>query len=206
MRRVQFGRVVAGLGLAAFLVAAGPAAAIEWGNLFGGGSGDDKPKAPANAQTEDVGCPDVQILDGTAGHRVPAGSSGASVRYQFSIRNVARECAVVGNQLQIKVGVEGGVMLGQAGSPGSYSAPIRFVIIDEHTQKPVTSKAYTASASIPSNEAQASFTLVSEPLVAPLRADAETAYTVKVGFDSRGGGGGERKARKGKKRAKAAEE
>ena len=76
MRRVQFGRVVAGLGLAAFLVAAGPAAAIEWGNLFGGGSGDDKPKAPANAQTEDVGCPDVQILDGTAGHRVGHRRSG----------------------------------------------------------------------------------------------------------------------------------
>lgn len=204
MRRAQFGRMVAGLSLAACLGAAGPAAAIEWGNLFGG---DDKEKAPpANTQTEDVGCPDVQILDGTAGHRVPAGSSGAAVRYQFSIRNVARECAVVGGQLQIKVGVEGGVMLGPAGSPGSYSTPIRFVIVDEHTQKPVTSKAYTASAAIPANAAQTSFTLVSEPLVAPLRADAETAYTVKVGFDSRGGSGGERKARKGKKRAKAAEE
>lgn len=190
--------LVLGGGLFALLAPGAPARAIEWGNLFGGGSA--KTEKPAAAQSEDIGCPDVQILDGTAGMRVPAGSSGAGVRHQFSIGEVARECGASGGLLTIKVGVEGNVLLGPAGAPGSFSAPLRVVIVDESTQKPISSKVYSVSAQIPAGAAQAGFSVVSEPLTAPLRADADTAYTVKVGFDARGGGG-ERKTRKRKRAA-----
>lgn len=197
MRRELIRPLARGFGLTALLVLGAPAQAIEWGNLFGGGGKEDKPVA---AQSEDVGCPDVQILDGTAGLRVPAGSSGASVRHQFSIGEVARECAAAGGLLTVKVGVEGHVLLGPAGAPGNFSAPLRIVIVDERTQKPISSKVYSVSAAIPAGQAQAGFSVVSEPLTAPLRADADTAYTVKVGFDGKGGGG-ERKTRKRKRSA-----
>lgn len=196
MRRKLIRPLIHGLGVTALLALGGPAAAFEWGNIFGGGAKEEK---PIGAQNEDVGCPDVQILEGTAGLRVPAGSSGGGVRHQFSIGDVARECAIAGGQLTIKVGVEGQVLLGPAGAPGTFSAPLRMVIVDERTQKPISSKVYSVSASIPSGQAQATFSVVSEPLAAPLRADADTAYTVKVGFDGRGGG--ERKSRKRKRSA-----
>ena len=69
MRRELIRPLARGFGLTVLLVLGAPAQAIEWGNLFGGGGKEDKPVA---AQSEDVGCPDVQILDGTAGLRVPA--------------------------------------------------------------------------------------------------------------------------------------
>mgnify|MGYP001766136587 CR=1 FL=1 len=200
MRLATIRRLVPCAGLAALLLAGGQAQAIEWGNIFGGSG---KPEQPIGGQKEEVGCPDIQILDGQAGHRVPAGSSGASVRYQFSIRDVARECATVGGSLTIKVGVEGFVALGPAGAPGTFVAPLRLVIVDEHTQKTVTSKALRVSVAIPAGQAQNSFIVVADPIAAPLRADADTAYTVKVGF---GAGGGEDKPAKSKRKRKPAAE
>lgn len=206
MRRETTRRLIPSAGLLAVLLAGGQAQAIEWGSIFGGSA---KPEQSVSGQKPgeavDIGCPDVQILDGTAAHRVPAGSSGGSVRYQFSIRDVARECVVQGSSLTIKVGVEGLALLGPAGSPGGYTVPLRFVIVEEATQKPITSKTFRVNASIPADRAQAPFVIVSEPLVVPVRADADTFYTVKVGFDAKGGGE-DKKPRKRKGKTKPAED
>jgi len=204
MRRETIRRLISSAGLMAFLLAGGQAYAIEWGSIFGGSAKPEQTVAGQKpSEAADIGCPDVQILDGTAAHRVPAGSTGGAVRYQFSIRDVARECAVVGSTLTIKVGVEGLALLGPAGASGGYSVPLRFVIVEEATQKPVTSKVFRINAAIPAGQAQAPFVIVSEPLAVPVRADADTFYTVKVGFDAKGGGE-EKKPRKGKGKAKPA--
>jgi hypothetical protein len=135
-----------------------------------------------------VNCPEIMVLDGTAAQRVYANGnegSNAGLRYQFSIGDVARECAVQNGQIALKVGVEGKVLLGPAGSPGSFSPPVRIVVVRESDQQPVVSKLYKASVSIPTGQTVAGFTVVSEPLYVPFTKEhAEDDYTIKVGFDS----------------------
>src|ERR1700760_3245676 len=68
---------------------------------------------------QDINCPDVAVAEGGASLRV-GGADNASVRYQFSIGDTARQCDPAGpGEAAIKVGVAGQVVIGPAGSPGS---------------------------------------------------------------------------------------
>lgn len=70
-------------------------------------------------------CPEVIIADGGAAMRAQTGPDSGSLRHQVSILNVARECAPTGNGgYTLKVGVEGRVLLGPAGTPGTYGATL----------------------------------------------------------------------------------
>lgn len=135
-----------------------------------------------------VDCPHVEVLEGTSAVRVGGGDSNNGVRYQYSLGDVARECTLVGNQISIKVGVQGRVLIGPAGAPGTFSIPMRIVVRAEKDQKVVASKFYRTSATIPAGDTQADFTVISEPLLVPLlREQADEDYTVLVGFDQSGG-------------------
>ena len=57
----------------------------------------------------------------------PARTSATSSR----MGEIARECRVAGNQLIIKIGVEGRVLLGPAGSPGTFTVPVTIAVRDE---------------------------------------------------------------------------
>lgn len=144
--------------------------------------------ATAPASAADIDCPHVEVLEGTSALRVGSGEGSAGVRYQFSMGDVARECALAGNQISIKVGVQGRVLIGPAGAPGTFSVPLRVVVRSEKDQKVVASKFYRSSVTIPAGGTQADFTIVSEPLLVPyLRTQADEDYTVLVGFDQSGG-------------------
>ncbi len=111
------------------------------------------------------------------------GEGSASVRHQFSVGEVARECAPAGNQATIKVGVKGRVVLGPAGQPGSYSAPLRISIRQQQGEKILVSKTYTVGASIPPGQTGASFTIVTDPFVIPFTTEhLADDYEVVVGF------------------------
>ena len=135
-------------------------------------------------------CPDIEVLDGTASLRFYAGGqSSGNVRYQYSLGEVARECSVSGSQIALKIGVEGRVLIGPAGSPGTFSVPVRIAVRSEKTQQVVSSKSYKVSATVPSSDTQSVFQVISEPLLVPLLGeDASQDYTIVVGFDGAGGG------------------
>jgi hypothetical protein len=137
------------------------------------------------AQAQELDCPQVEVQDGTAAIRV-GGQDNQSVRYQFEVTQTARECKVEGAQFAIKVGVAGRLLVGPAGSAGSYSAPVRIVVRNDTTSKPVISKLYKVEATADAaSNLQAPFQLVSEPLLLPYEHKwADQDYTVLVGFDS----------------------
>lgn len=138
--------------------------------------------------TDQIQCPEIVVLEGTSADRVytPGGpENNATLRYQFSVLDVARDCRIDGDQISMKVGVDGKILIGPAGSTGNYTAPIRVVIVREADQSPVFTKLYHVPTTVTAGETQANFTLVTEPLNVPYSSEtAVHGYTVKVGFDS----------------------
>ena len=127
-------------------------------------------------------CPEVRVPSGEAALRV-GGQGSASVRHQFSVGQVARECGVAGNDLTIKVGVKGRVVLGPAGAPGNYSAPLRIAVRQQQGEKLVTSKVFTVGGTIAPGSTGADFTVVTEPFAVPYTTEhAADDYEVVVGF------------------------
>jgi hypothetical protein len=146
-------------------------------------SESEKPVAlPLTA--EELQCPPVEIDEGGAAARV-GGPENASVRYQFAISQTARECAPASpNQFTLKVGVSGRLLIGPAGKPGAYSAPLRVTVHDENTKKDAFTKVYKVEASVP-DAGDAPFNLVTEPIVLPMtRTELADDYTLTVGFDN----------------------
>ena len=146
---------------------------------------NDAPAAPG-AEVRHIFCPQVIVLEGTAASQAYAGTpaSSANLRYQSALDDTARECTLEGEQLAIKIGVAGKVLLGPAGSPGSFSVPVRMAILRERDNQPIISKLYRAAVTVAAGETRADFTIVSEPLRVPFIQDhAEDDYTIKVGID-----------------------
>lgn len=143
------------------------------------------PPAPAAADPNALkmrSCPEVEINDGGSSLRV-GGPASASVRHQFSIVDVARQCDQQGGQIAIKVGVEGNLVIGPAGSGGAQSATVRVSVRDEKTEKPIITKTYRVTATA-SGGGAAPFTLVTEPFVVPLKDEfASNDYALIVGFE-----------------------
>jgi hypothetical protein len=133
---------------------------------------------------EELQCPPIEIDEGGAAARV-GGPENASVRYQFAISQTARECAPLSNnQFSLKVGVSGRLLIGPAGKPGAYSAPLRVTVHDENTKKDAFTKVYKIEASVP-DAGDAPFNLVTEPIVLPMtRTELADDYTLTVGFDN----------------------
>lgn len=173
----------------------------DTGSLQPGNSASDKlanllafnttnpPPVEQRAEVIKVDCPTVEVQDGTAAARYYAGArTNDRVRYQFSVNDVARECTVANGKISIKVGVAGRALLGPAGSPGSYSAPVRIAIRKDSTVGgggALVSKVYTASATLTADGSDSAFSVVSEPFEVPfLREQADQDYTILVGFDT----------------------
>jgi hypothetical protein len=137
-------------------------------------------------------CPSVDIMDGAAAHRI---GSASGVTHQASLTDVARECVISGNQVAMKIGVEGRMLLGANGKPGTYSVPVRIAIKRGDTV--VVSRASRVSVTVPAGEASATFTHVEENLVMPVSdRDISDEYDVFVGFDASGGAADPRKGRR----------
>jgi hypothetical protein len=142
------------------------------------------PEAPKN-----LVCPSIEVKEGGAAQRVySGGQESRNVRHQFSLGELARECRVVGTQLIMKVGVEGKVLLGPAGSPANFTVPVTIAVVAEGSNKTVSSRNYKASASIPQGQSLSSFTIVSEDIAVPfINEAANMDYSIVVSIDGAGG-------------------
>lgn len=157
--------------------------------LVGFGKSGQSGQAATQPEARTIDCPEIFVLEGTAAAQFYAGSppSNATLRHQYAIGDVARECKLEGDQILIKVGIAGKVLLGPAGSPASFSVPVRIAIVRESDNQPIVSKLYKAGATISRGETQAEFTVISEPLQVPFIQDhANLDYTIKVGIDTAG--------------------
>jgi hypothetical protein len=187
---------IAALGLSGFIASAeadsgGPFDGLK--NLFHSQGSNEQPNRQQDDKAGSQGsqghhlfCPEIIVLDGTAAFQAHAGSppTTMNLRYQYALGDAVRECALSGDQLAIKVGIAGNVLLGPAGTPASFSVPLRVAIVGTKDNQPIVTKLYRVAATIPQGEAGTEFQLVTEPLLVPFRQDhTEDDYTIKVGID-----------------------
>ncbi len=117
-----------------------------------------------------------------------ADASLATMRYQATIGQMARECAVIAGNLSIKVGVHGRLILGPAGAPGTYDVPLRLALVREGMEpKTVWTKLYRIPVTVEPSQPNAAFLHIEEALTVPMPPGAEIdAYVIYVGFDPLG--------------------
>lgn len=141
-------------------------------------------------------CPQINIPAGTSSWSSAKGAS--DLRYQATIGQFARECVLnPGNDVTIRIGVEGHVLLGEHGSPGTYTAPVRIAVRDREGAF-IYNQVHRVSVTIPPGDSEASFKIVDN---APHVAIGPTAplggYDIEVGFGGSEGGPPPKKRRKG---------
>jgi hypothetical protein len=154
--------------------------------------------APAPAPVSTTGaatnldtCPNVDIRQGAGTIAINTSQRDASamqLRYQISVAQTARECANVAGNLTIKVGVQGRVVLGPAGAPGTLEIPVRYALVEEGPQpKTVYSKLYRVPVIVGEGQPSVAFTHVDEAMSVPMPAAGMIErYVVYVGFDPLG--------------------
>ena len=137
---------------------------------------------------QDINCPEVTVADSGAALRV-GGADNASVRYQFNIGDTARQCDPAGpGQAAIKIGVAGEVVMGPAGSAGTFSAPVKITVTQVGSDKPVFSQTYRAEATTDGVRA-GQFRIVTDPINVPMPTlQLADLYSITVGFENGTGG------------------
>jgi hypothetical protein len=137
-------------------------------------------------------CPGVEIRPGASTFSVGAGAGGGvtptTLRYQAVIAKTARECAVQNRTMTIKVGVQGRIILGPAGSPGQLAVPMRIALVkDTADHKTVWTKLYRVGVSIPPGQTNIPFVQIEENMSFPLPDAAELeTYVIYIGYDPAG--------------------
>ena len=120
---------------------------------------------PPEGESE-LNCPQVVIADGGAAIRAQTGTDSGSLRHQISILKVARECTPTsGGGFTLKVGVEGRVLLGPAGSPGSYYATLGTQVL--RGTNVVARRSSRVGGTVPVGQGGSDFSFVEQGIVVP---------------------------------------
>lgn len=158
-----------------------------FGGLFGSGAGEPQP-AEATSFADFVGsdpapCPRPEVIQGSAAQRYYRGGrqgTNRDLRYQISVVDIARECvASPDGQNTIRVGVRGRVLIGPAGAPGSFTAPVRIVVRTPSTG--YENRSRRVAVTVPAGQTIADFTLVEDNLRIPLTVGDN--FLIEVGID-----------------------
>src|SRR5271156_2089126 len=113
--------------------------------------------------TQVIDCPLINIRSGASTLTIGATSSSAgdanstnngamAVRYQGTFVRAARECALVGGNVVMKIGVEGRIIIGPSGGPGQVDVPLRIAVVEETTAhtKPIFTQLIRIPVTVPS--------------------------------------------------------
>jgi hypothetical protein len=164
-------------------------------SFFSGSSANSPQQVAGAKEVED--CPLINIRQGASTLTIgPTGNANSddtgqsndngamAVKYQGTFARAARECALVGGQLVMKVGVEGRIIVGPAGGPGEVDVPLRIAVVEETTKgtRPVVTKFIRIPVSVASPTDNPTFTHVEEGLSFPMPKDLDN-YVVYIGFD-----------------------
>jgi hypothetical protein len=159
--------------------------------LFGAPAGSSEPAKPAGPDAQQD-CPVTDIRSGGSTLAVSeprAEASPMTLRYQASIHRLARECAILGATITMKVGTEGRVVVGPAGGAGGQmELPIRYTVVHEGPNpRTILTKFHRVPVMIPPGAGNLPFVHVDEDLTFPVPpGDALWSYVVYVGFDPEG--------------------
>jgi hypothetical protein len=154
-------------------------------------SGDRSALAAAQPTTIDENCPPADIRQGASTLAIATKTqqaTGSDLRYQLSITQLARQCALEGPEIRMRVGVQGRVIVGPAGAPNQVDVPLRYAVVREGVDpKTIVSKFRRIPVALPPGATNVSFTDIEENLRFPMPAPAELeAYVVYIGFDDAG--------------------
>ncbi len=202
--RVGFALVLAGItvaGCASVESVLGP-----MGSIFTPAPATGPDGAPLRTPASDVDCPQVTVRTGAATWQIPPGTGPTNIRYQASLGQLARECALLGDAMTVRVGIEGRVLVGPKGGPGNVSIPVRIAVIHEGPQpRTLWTKFYSIPVSIAQGTTQAAFAQVEDDVTFQLPANKSelAAYVVYVGFDPQGATPARPKQKAAPKQAKA---
>jgi hypothetical protein len=162
-------------------------------SLFAGSASPAVPTAAGGPAFNPDDCPNVDIRTG-AGTMVvngkPPEAAATDVRYQLTFTQLARQCALIGGNLVMKVGVQGRIVVGPAGGPGPVELPLRYAVVREGVAaRTIATKFKRVSTEVPAGQTNVVFSDVEESLSFPMPSRAELpAYMVYVGFDEIGDG------------------
>jgi hypothetical protein len=138
----------------------------SFSSLFGSGTqAGDANAAAASTLPPNFECPPVTVRSGASTLTSSADSNEATatnLRYQVSIGTTARECrGAAGNMVSVKVGIQGRVILGPQGAPGTVDVPIRYaVVFDGVPQRTVTTRLERISVTVPPDDTNVLFSHV----------------------------------------------
>jgi hypothetical protein len=175
-------------------------------SLFSGNSGQLSSPAPLSttgAASVEIDCPSVEYRQGAATWAVngPATENAAlSVKYQVSFLQAARECIATGGNVTIKVGVQGRIVVGPAGGPGTLNIPLRYALVREGLEpKTLWTKLFMVPVSIQPGELNLPWIHVEEEMTIPRpSAEEQEALVIYIGFDPDGATSAKPKAAKPK--------
>lgn len=142
----------------------------------------------ATAPNTDIECPTVVVRNGASTWKTPAGGSTTDLRYQASLGQMARECALLGDTMTVKVGVEGRVLVGPKGVSGNIEVPLRLALVQEGPHpKSIWTKFYAVPVNLQPGQSGTAFTHVEDDLTFAMPPSKDiTAYVIYVGFDPQG--------------------
>lgn len=164
-----------------------PSLADRMSNLFGS-SRQVSAQGAGAVSSDDIDCPTVDIRPGSSTLAIAgrgAESSAMDLRYQATIGRTARECALLGATMTIKVGVQGRVVIGPNGGPGQIDIPLRYALVHEGPEpKTILTKLHRFPVTIGPGQTGVAFTHIEEDLTIPVPdLIALQSYVVYVGFD-----------------------
>jgi len=152
--------------------------------------GVTQPASPTPSAPE-IECPGVDIRTGASTLNIAAKTgeaTAADLRYQVSFGQTARECSVQGAALNVKVGVQGRVILGPMGGPGQVDIPLRYAVVREGVQpQTIVTKFKRVPVIVAPEQTHVQFVDIEEGLTFPMPPGSELdAYVIYVGFDELG--------------------
>jgi hypothetical protein len=159
-------------------------------SLFGGKSeeapAEGAPPGPTESQV-DLSCPPVSIRAGASTYAVAAPGKqavGNDLRFQATITRTARDCTLTGGEITARIGIQGRVIAGPAGTPGTIEIPLRVAVVQGGVQeRTIATKVYRTSVSM-ADVGNTPFSLVAEDLVYPVPPGATgDSYIFYIGFD-----------------------
>jgi len=147
--------------------------------------------ADGNPTPADIDCPGVEIRQGASTFQQSApdnGSAALSLRFQANFVRSARSCVLRSGNVAMKVGVEGRLILGPAGTPGTFTLPVRLAVVKEGIEpRTIWTKFYAVPVTVAQGESNIPFTHVEEDMSFPMPPGNELdAYVIYVGFDPEG--------------------
>ncbi len=184
---LSFGLLLAGCGTSSNIFSGSSLDVFRTSSKATTGTAED----PSSADT-DVECPGVEVRTGAAtlmiGSKPGEGEPAAlDLRYQGTIIRTARECRVNAGVMSMKVGIEGRIITGPAGGPGTVDVPIRIAVVQEGVSpKTIVSKFAREQVTINGSVDRVTFTHIEPEFSFPMPQPAGLidSYVVYVGFDA----------------------